>query len=142
LSDKLLLTLTCLVSQTTAHQIYQATAVIEQNDGQPNISAALPTRHEPPESVLGNFHATAGFMAEVIDRHVENSVSGAIIHAQSQIEQGLAADDLDMAYIEEVACANAAREMVETYHGDSRFFPDIQAIARQSGPPSTHQSTH
>ena len=77
-------------------------------------------------------------MAEVIDRHVENSVSGAIIHAQSQIEQGLAADDLDMAYIEEVACANAAREMVETYHGDSRFFPDIQAIARQSGPTSTH----
>ena len=112
--------------------------MIERNGGQPNISAALPTRHEPPASVLGNFHATAGFMAGIIARHVDNSVNGAIIHAQSQIEQGLPADNLDMGYIEEVACVNAAREMVETYHGDSQHFPNIQAIASAAGPPSTH----
>ena len=60
------------------------------------------------------------------------------MNAQSQLDQGIDLDELDMSYIEEVACANASREVAETYHGDSQYFADIQAIASAAGPPSTH----
>jgi hypothetical protein len=118
--------------------MFRANRIVELNGGQADVSQNRPTRHAPPPSVMGSFQQSAHHFSTIINNHASNAINGALIDAQQRIERGEDATPLDLELIEDQTATNAAREIVETYHGDSAHFHRIQEIAAASGPPTTH----
>jgi hypothetical protein len=120
--------------------MFRANQIVELNGGQADISQNRPTRHAPPPSIMGSFQQSAHHFSTIIiiNNHASNAINGALMDAQQRIERGEDATPLDLELIEDQTATNTAREIVETYHGDSAHFHCIQTIAAASGPPTTH----
>jgi hypothetical protein len=122
----------------TAHQMFKASTMLTANGGELNVSSTdtTATRHNPPPSVIGNFHHTAQSMGDVINRHAHSAVQGALMAAREDIRTGHKVSSLDLTRVHEEVGMFTGREIAETLHGDSSHAVQLHKLAAAAGPPS------
>ena len=111
--------------------------MLHSNGGQADTSNPLVTRHEPPASVVGNFHATAESMSRILQRHGHSAIMGALAHAHGELEAGMDPKTLNLSIAQEQMAALSGCELMATFHGDSASSRMIGHMTAAAGPPTT-----